>query len=138
MPKRLGGNRGYKGKNSSWDLIGFPDGSSIGSTKQCNIVSRRNQPLYCTFIVASYRLLYSFSVFIPFFSIRVKKKRNGFFFQHNIQYPSSIYTYCNIIALYSNISIPTYAFDTFCPILHISTVPIVCVRKEKHTKIGPW
>ena len=29
LSKRLGGNIGCKAKNSSWHLIGFPDGSSI-------------------------------------------------------------------------------------------------------------
>ena len=32
MSKRLGGDIGRKNKNSPWHIIGFPDGSSIGST----------------------------------------------------------------------------------------------------------
>ena len=32
MSKRLGGIIGCKDKTSSWHLIGFPDGSNIGST----------------------------------------------------------------------------------------------------------
>ena len=32
LSKRLGGNMGCKDKTSSWHLIGFSDGSNIGST----------------------------------------------------------------------------------------------------------
>ena len=35
MSKRLGRNIGCKDKKSSWHSIGFPDGSSIGSTVLC-------------------------------------------------------------------------------------------------------
>ena len=32
VSKRLGGNTGCRDKNSSWHLIGFPNGSGMGST----------------------------------------------------------------------------------------------------------
>ena len=35
MSKRLGGIIGCKYKTSSWHLIGFPNGSNIGSTVSC-------------------------------------------------------------------------------------------------------
>ena len=35
ISKRLGGIIGCKDKTSSWHLIGFPDGSNIGSKAQC-------------------------------------------------------------------------------------------------------
>ena len=35
MSKRLGGIIGCKDKASSWHLIGFPNGSNIGSTLSC-------------------------------------------------------------------------------------------------------
>ena len=35
MSKRLGGVIGHKDRTSSWHLIGFPDGSNIGSTVEC-------------------------------------------------------------------------------------------------------
>ena len=43
MSKRLCGNIGCKDNTSSWDLIGFPNGSSIVNS----IMSGRDPPLYC-------------------------------------------------------------------------------------------
>ncbi|CAN0279905.1 unnamed protein product [Ascophyllum nodosum] len=54
MSKRLGGNICCKDKISSWYLIGFPEGSIIGSTV---CVGERNPPLYCTLtLIAMHRL----------------------------------------------------------------------------------
>ena len=44
MSKRLGGIIGCKDKISSWHLIGFPDGSNIGSTVSCWGETTRKAP----------------------------------------------------------------------------------------------